>query len=153
MRSTVNRILTYMPVLSALALAGCGSDSDTSKFVGTWQFTSGSMIINCPGYATQNVSVTGNVTVSKGSTSDLVVVDNQCSLKFSVSGTTANAAPGQICTMTDATGTEVDTFSDAVFSTTDGATGHLSATLNLAMTSGGASETCQATESADLQKL
>jgi hypothetical protein len=55
--------------------------------------------------------------------------------------------------MTDATGTEVDTFSDAVFSTTDGATGHLSATLNLAMTSGGASETCQATESADLQKL
>ena len=111
------------------------------------------MTINCPGFATDTESVTGNFTVSKGSTSDLVVLDNQCSLKFSVSGTTANAAPGQICTMTDATGTEVDTFSDAVFSTTDGATGHLSATLNLAMTSGGASETCQATESADLQKL
>ncbi len=155
MRSTVKGILASLVVVSAVALASCGSNStDTSKFVGTWKFTSGTLTVNCPGAAAVTQSVTGNVTISKGSTSDLVVVDNECSLKFSVTNaTTADALPAQSCTTIDTTSTEVDTFSSVVFTTTDGVTGHLSASLNGAITSGGASETCTATETADLQKL
>jgi hypothetical protein len=146
--------MTALVMVSALGLASCGSSStDSSKFVGTWQFTSGTLTINCPGLATSTQAVTGNVTVSAGSTSDLVVVDSQCSLKLTVSGGTASAPPSQMCTTTDATSTEVDTFSAVVFSTADGKTAHLSTTFTAAYTEGGVSETCTATESADLQKL
>ena len=143
-------------LVSVLAMAACGSNStdNTSKFVGTWKFTSGTMTINCPGSGIQTVNVTGNAVISKGTASDLVVVDKDCSLKFdAVNATTATARPSQSCTTTDASGTEVDTYTDVVFSTLDGSTGHLSATLNGVVSSGGASVTCTATESADLQKL
>jgi len=84
----------------------------------------------------------------------LVVVDSNCSLKFSATNsTTANALPAQTCTLTDATGTEVDTFTSVVFTTPDGVTGRLSMTYNGAVTSGGSAVTCTANETADLIKL
>jgi UDP-N-acetylmuramyl tripeptide synthase len=99
------------------------------------------------------VAESGNLTITKGATSDLIVTNADCSLKFDVAGTTANALAGQSCTVVDADGTEVDTYNAAVITSTDGVTSHLSATLTAAISSGGQIITCTGTESADLQKL
>jgi hypothetical protein len=154
MRSLVSTILMSLVALSTIASCGSSDGKDTDKFVGTWKFTSGTSTVNCPGLAADTQPVTGNITVSKGATSDLVVVKDDCSLKLSLAAaTTADALPSQSCTTVDATGTEVDTFSSVVFSTSDGATAHLSMTLTAALTGGGSSLTCTVTQSADLQKL
>lgn len=153
MPSFITRVLTIAVLISAVS--SCGSNgTDTSKFIGTWKYTSGTMTVTCPGQAATTVTMSGNITVSKGATSDLVVVDGDCSLKFDVNNsTTADAQPSQTCTTVDSTGTEVDTYTSVVLSTSDGATAHVSLTLNAALSSGGQSMTCTATETADLQKL
>jgi len=155
MRLKLNGTVAKAILVSLLAMAACGSNStDTSKFVGTWKFTSGTITVNCPGSGVQTINVTGNAVVSKGTASDLVVVDQDCSLKFdATNATTATARPSQACTTTGSSSTEVDTYSDVVFSTQDGSTGHLSASLTGVISSGGSSVTCTATESADIQKL
>lgn len=156
MRSRSLSTLATFSLLSILAMAGCGSSDSggSDRFVGTWKFTSGTLTVNCPGMAVETVPVTGNLVVNEGSTSDLVVVDDQCSLKFDIKGsTTASAIPAQSCTTTGTNGTEVDTFNEVVMSSQDGATAHVSATFTAAITSGGQSITCQATQSADLVKL
>ena len=142
MRSRSLSTLVTFSLFSILAMAGCGSSDSggSDKFVGTWKFTSGTTTINCPGLAVQTEPVTGNISVNQGSTSDLVMVDEQCSLKFDVkASTTASAVPAQSCTVTGTDGTMVSTFNDAVMSSQDGATAHWSATLTMAITSGGQS--------------
>jgi hypothetical protein len=154
MRSLVNRILMSLVALSTIASCGGSDGKDIDKFVGTWKITAGTRTVNCPGQPSDTRSVPGNILISKGATSDLIVVVGDCSLKLSLAAaTTANALPSQSCTAVDDTGTEVDTFSSVVFSTLDGATARLSVTMTAALTSGGVSVTCTATESADLQKL
>jgi hypothetical protein len=124
------------------------------KFVGTWKFTSGTITVTCPEpIGTLTVAESGNLAITKGATSDLIVTNEQCSLKFSVSAATASALAGQSCTMVGADGTEVDTYNTAVLTTSDGVTAHLSATLTAAISSGGQSVTCTGTESSDLLKL
>jgi hypothetical protein len=141
-------------------LASCGSSSSdgssagVDKFVGTWKYTSGTITVNCPSpIGTLTASQEGNVIVSKGATSDLVVVNETCSLKFEVTGSTATALPGQSCTYVDADGTEVDTFNSAVVTTPDGVTAHYSATMTAAITADGFAVTCTGSESSDLIKL
>jgi len=130
------------------------STATVDKFVGTWKFTSGTITVTCPApIGVFTVAESGNVAVTKGATSDIIVTNEACSLKFDVAGTTANVLAGQSCTMVDADGTEVDTYNTAVITSLDGVTAHLSATLTAAITSGGASITCTGTESSDLQKL
>lgn len=176
MRSFLSNLSGYAVLTLAWTLASCGSSSDDNttdtktttststatatstagvdKFVGTWKFTSGTIIVTCPApIGVVTIAETGNLTITKGATSDLIVTNEDCSLKFDVAGTTANALAGQSCTMVDADGTEVDTYNAAVITSSDGVTAHLSATITAAITSGGASVTCTGTESADLQKL
>jgi len=141
-----------------LWLTACGGGDDdkdkaapTDKFVGVWKYTSGTMTYNCDGdTTTENVS--GNETVSKGSTSDLIITDEDCAYKFDVSGSVASAAAGQNCTVTG-TITVVSTVSSLVFTTSDGALAHVSGTFNVVLSSGGDSQTCTATLTGDLQKL
>jgi hypothetical protein len=136
-----------------------GTNTSTStavldKFVGTWKFTSGTVTVTCPSpIGVFTVAESGNLSITKGATSDLIVTNEACSLKFDVASTTASALAGQSCTMVDTDGTEVDTYNTAVITSPDGVTAHLSATLTAAITSGGASVTCTGTESSDLLKL
>lgn len=176
MRSFFVNLSGYTVLALASALASCGSGSDDNatntktatntststatgtagpdKFVGTWKFTSGTITVTCPApIGVLTVAESGNLTITKGATSDLIVTNEDCSIKFNVAGTTANALAGQSCTMVDADGTEVDTYNAAVITSADGVTAHLSATLTAAITSGGESVTCTGTEAADLQRL
>jgi hypothetical protein len=148
--STATNTATNTATSSATSTSTGGGD----KFVGTWKFTSGTITVTCPDpVGVLTVAESGNLTITKGATSALIVTNEACSLKFDVSGATANAQAGQSCTMVDADGTEVDTYNTAVLTTSDGVTAHLSATLTAAITGGGLSLTCTGTESADLLKL
>jgi hypothetical protein len=160
MRSFVTKVATFGFLSLASMLASCGSSSSdgssasVDKFVGQWKFTSGTITVTCPDpIGVLTVAESGNVTVSKGATSDLVVTTDQCSLKFDVTASTASALSGQSCTTVDADGTEVDSYNNAVITTSDGVTAHFSANITAAITAGGLSVTCTGTESADLIKL
>jgi hypothetical protein len=179
MRSFPVSLRGYAVLALTCALASCGSNSDSGgststapetntktttttntstagldKFVGTWKFTSGTITVTCPApIGVFTVAESGNLSITKGATSDLIVTNEDCSLKFDVAASTANARIGQSCTMVDADGTEVDTYNTAVITSADGVTAHLSATLTASISSGGASVTCTGTESSDLMKL
>ena len=164
MRLLVIRTLKSLVVLSALAFTNCsssssnnGAGSDADKFVGVWQYTSGTATPVCTGFSASISTLTGNVTVTKSTTSDLLVVEGTCNYHFTVSGTTANANAAQSCTTTGTTASgvtysEVDTVSSLVFTTTDGKIAHVSGTYNGVITALGATYTCVITITGDLQK-
>jgi hypothetical protein len=173
-----SRVLRVGLALSALFLVNCGSDTSTTtgsngggtggattaggststssvldKFAGAWTFISGTDTINCSGQ-TSTSNVTGTLTITKGSTSDLVVTNAACNLKFTVVGSTASANAGQSCSTTDATGTEVDTVNSLVISlSADGTTATISSTITGVISGSGASYTCTITESSTIQKV
>jgi hypothetical protein len=155
---TISTVRNYAFLSLAGILASCGSSSSdsagTDKYVGTWKFTSGTITVTCPDpIGTITVAESGNVIVNKGSTSDLIVTTDQCSLKFDVTNGTATAVAGQSCTMVDTDGTEVDSYNNAVITSPDGVTAHFSANITAAITASGLSVTCTGTESSDLIKL
>jgi hypothetical protein len=88
----------------AVAVAGCGGGggSSTSKFVGTWQYASGSFMLTFTGQAPEPAQqVTGTLTLSKGVSSDLVYNATPCLFNFTVVGTNAMINAGATCTTTE----------------------------------------------------
>lgn len=127
------------------------------SFIGTWSYTSGTLTATCTGVAAQMVTLTGDVTVTAGSAQDLIVADAYCTVTADVSGTTATATPaGQTCAITvpldGASAMLMGTYSAFTFSSSDGKTGHIEATLAGMGSAMGFSVPCTVTETADLQK-
>jgi len=94
-------------LLSALTLSACGGDKgeDLGRFVGTWQATSGTGTVVCPGYAPLTGAVDGNIVWSTGVGSDLVATDaSGCAIIVDVQGSTASGVPSKGCTMPDGAG-------------------------------------------------
>lgn len=131
------------------AAMGC---SGTDDFVGSWKFTSGSIISTCDGQA-QTEAITGNVTINEGSSSDLVIVDDQCSIKLKVDGETASLDGSQSCTGVENGITVTLNYSTYTFTTSNGETGRLSAGGTATLTQAGQAVTCQMNITADLEKL
>ncbi len=98
-RSISSMILT---ATAMIGLAGCGA-SDSSKFIGTWAYSAGTITLTC-GTMVIPMALTSATTetFSAGTSSDLTKVDsNGCAgLKFNVSGHAATAPAGQSCTVT-----------------------------------------------------
>jgi hypothetical protein len=90
-------------VLAAAACwmsAGCGGDDkDLSKFLGTWNISSGSLAASCPPLAvpTSPIGQGEQLVFTAGTDSDLVIERSGCKVKFDVSGNVASAKPGQSC--------------------------------------------------------
>jgi hypothetical protein len=88
-----------MVIAGALAVVGCGGDDEdggSGSFVGTWKYTSGTETSNCGGQSSTDMLM-GNVTINKGISSPLILVDGNCSLLLDVNGSTASARPSQEC--------------------------------------------------------
>jgi len=158
MRSII-RPITRSLLLCALSLAGvsgCGGDknddddksSAVDKFTGTWKYTSGTTTTSCGGDS-QTDTLTGNETVTRGSTSDLLVSDSDCAFKFNVSGNTATALDAQTCTINVGGSNATETVTSLVFSSPDGSTAHVSGTFSVMV----AGLTCTISLTGDLQKL
>ena len=96
-------------LISSVLLLGCGSSSgggNGAAFVGTWTYSTGSTLTpsNCMvlGTTIPPLDLTGDtVTITAGaSASEIEFVEGTaCTIKFTVSGTTATAASGQMCTL------------------------------------------------------
>lgn len=140
-----SRMMVLVGVLSATA--GCSSTDD---FVGSWKYTSGTMTTNCQGDSSTD-ALTGNITINEGSSSDLVLVDDECSLKLTIDGDKATLDGSQTCV---SAGGEISlTFTSFTFTTDDGETARLSSSGTATVSTGGASVTCTLSGSGDLEKL
>jgi len=91
-------------ITAALALAGCGGGSSSAdRFIGTWIYTSGTLLVTYPGSDPASSAVTGSVAISHGSASDLLYSaaanGGVCNLMFDVRGAVASIRPGSSCTL------------------------------------------------------
>lgn len=142
-----SRVMILAGVLTAAV--GC---SGTDDFVGSWKYTSGTETWNCEGESSTE-PLSGNITINEGSSSDLVLVDDDCSLKLAIDGDKATLDGSQSCTVSEAGATGTMTVNSYTFTTSDGETARLSASGTVTLSGGGVSFTCIVTQSADLEKL
>ncbi len=127
-------------VMCAAALAagtGCGGDEDTTgAFVGEWQFTSGTVNLQCPTIPYNDTTqLTGDkLRIAKGVDAPLIYseTDTNCVWKMNASANTATIMPSQSCMFRDSTGANVT----AMFTA-----GTFTVTGNTAMYSGSQSAT------------
>jgi hypothetical protein len=123
MTNTATLIGVLVLALGAAA-AGCGgakpAPPDLSKFVGSWDVTSGALTISCTDHRVQAIAVTEPTRLVLGASSDLVDNDAICPVLYDVVGTVASALPGQSCTHPDVI-TKMNLLEDR-FTTTDGVT-------------------------------
>jgi hypothetical protein len=93
--------LVVIPALAlALTFAGCGKSSgsdETSKFEGAWTFSSGSIGGTCLSMQLTDDLTGSSLTVTKGTSSDLLIGFQGCEVQFQVSGASASAVPNQTC--------------------------------------------------------
>ena len=124
-----------LTAVCGLALAGCGGDDDdgdkpgggggditADSFVGSWTQTEAKQIVMC-GAIPLEVDAQP-MTIAKGAAAnELTVVEGPCSLKFTVSGNTASATPGQTCTISQTGASGTVTLTSYSITLTDDKTG------------------------------
>lgn len=138
MKST--RVMILAGVLASAA--GCSSTDD---FVGTWKFTSGETKANCQGLSNEE-DLSGNITITEGSSTDIILVDSDCSVPMDIDGDKASIDGSQTCVFP---GGDSLTFTSFSFTTSDGESARWSAS-GTARSSG---VDCTFSQSADLEKL
>jgi hypothetical protein len=148
---------TTLVAALGLALAACGGsggqDQEIARFTGTWNATSGTMVVTCPG-ENDTWSVTGNVRWDKGLASDLIQATPPCIVNADVIGSTA-AGAGQACSYDDGVGgTATLTRPSYTFVLApDGRTARENASGTIVDANGGGSVTCTISETASYTKL
>ena len=146
-------------VVAGLTLGGlvasCGSAShDTSKYEGTWKYTSGSVTGMCGPMSAMQDLTGSTATLAKGTSSDLILtVSPTCIINFNIKGTQAVAVPGQTCTIDVATvGSLVVTLDSWTLDTSDGMTMTGSMAGKTTIPVGGFMLTCNVTGTGTLMK-
>ena len=94
----------HQPLEDASAAPAPQGGFDTNRFVGTWQTSTGSAVVNCPNTAPTTVQDVGTLVVTKGESSDLVFANGNgaCPLRANVTdANTATVLPGQTCVEPD----------------------------------------------------
>jgi hypothetical protein len=137
-----------------VAFMGCGSGDSgghDDAFVGTWQFTSGTTTTTCAGQSETEISA-GNLTLSTGISSDLVMMEDDCSLRFDIVGDTASLLPGQVCS-TITNGASVNLTFTAMTFTVNGLMADLSRSCTITVAAPSGNIACTYTETAKLQKV
>jgi hypothetical protein len=147
--------------LLTLGLAGCGSadEDNTGAFTGSWMWSPGMRMINCPGADPFTMPLTGQLIMSKGIDAPLAtaVNDGTCTLKLDSSGNSAILRMGQICPPTngafgDGTPyTETDTFNTGNFGV-NGRVATISLSASAQIVSQGQTAVCMYSITGTLQK-
>ncbi|HEY6475689.1 MAG TPA: hypothetical protein VI456_03855 [Polyangia bacterium] len=157
MQTSIKAILVSL-VLTAGACGGGSDGKDLPRFVGIWAPTAGTQTSNCGGQPNTS-AVSGNVTWSVGSTSDLVQaspLDSSCIIHADVDGDTASSTTPVTCTAqsTDDYGGLVNTtvsltaYTFALSADGETATENFSGTILQTDNTTGSSVTCTLTETA-----
>jgi hypothetical protein len=138
------KVMVLAGILSAAA--GCSSTDD---FVGSWKFSSGNMNMTCPGQTIPPFDLSGSIiTINEGSSSDLVLIDEGCSIKLSIDGDKASLDGSQTCVSVTDAGSFTLTYSTYNFTTSDGESARLSANGSAQLPT-----VCTVSGSGDLEKL
>ena len=87
-----------------------GTRAEVTAFLGTWQNTTGKISLTCNG-TTQTLSETNTLTLTHGTSSDLLITSAACSLTANVSGDTATLVGHQPCVVNAPN--ETDTYDNA----------------------------------------
>lgn len=125
MRHLAFGITGLITVLSGALAAGCGDTSpDTTKYEGTWTYTSGTVGGTCAGMTAMRDLTNDTATLAKGTSSDLVLtLSPTCVIAFNMKGAQAVAAPAQTCTIeVPMVGSLVITVDSWTLDTADGVT-------------------------------
>jgi hypothetical protein len=150
------RIIGTIAAAFALGLSlpacGGGDDREISRFAGTWNATSGTLTLTCPGER-DTWSVTGTVRWDKGRSSDLVQATPPCLVDADVTGSTASGT-GAACSYDDGVGgTYTMTRPSYTFVLApDGRTAEESSSGTLVDTNAGVTVTCIFSETASYAK-
>jgi len=128
-----------------------GSSSAVDRFAGTWRYVSGTSTTVCGG-ASQTTVTSGTLQLSKGIDSDLVQVDDACSIKFNLSGTTASVVDNQTCFVANGANSVEVRYRAWSFTTTDGHTMNENGSASLTYETDTGRVTCDFTVSANLTK-
>jgi hypothetical protein len=150
-------------LLTTTTFAACGGGDEgygkvnVAAFTGVWTPTGGTSTWTCNGQSTSE-QVTGTVTWTAGSSSDLVSADDSCVLRANIAGSTASLVPPSTCTASG-----VDSYGYSYTTTTnltgytfalgaDKLTASESASATVTVTEAGQTVTCGLTETASYQK-
>jgi hypothetical protein len=140
-----------------LAIAGCGGgggqEAETARFLGTWNATSGTETVTCPGQ-NESLPVTGTVRWDKGLSSDLVQATPPCIVNVDVAGSTA-AGAGPTCSYDDGVGGTVmlTTPTYTFVLAPDGRTAQENSSGTLLGTNAGVTVSCTFSETASYTKI
>ena len=124
-------------MLAALGNAGCGGDDDDNldRFVGAWNYTSGTVTAQCPDQPARIGKLEGTVSLNKGTSSPLVWVDDGCILALDVDGNRATVRSGQQCKRTAKSSSITTTFGAYTF-TVNGAVADVGGSATTTLSSG-----------------
>ncbi len=97
-------------------------NGDAGSFRGAWAYNPGSTgSITCPGGQPVSFPVKGIEVFTKGVTTGLVVVDEDCNYNVNVTGNRAEGLPGQTCTTPNEEGSNTWTFTSGTYTLSNGA--------------------------------
>jgi hypothetical protein len=143
-------------LLGAIALVGCSGPDPATDYLGTWTFASGTDNVTCPTGTTAQ-ALTGNITIKKGTASDLVVLDAEaCNFAYTLTGTAATTANAMCTRPAPEVGTGVTaatTFSNITLNTADAKTMTDTFAGTVAFTSSAGTLNCTFSGSAMLNKI
>lgn len=91
-------------LIAGLVLVSCGGGSSSSsagQLVGTWAYTSGQLLVAYPGEVAKPSVVSGDLTITRSTTSDLLYSSyangTTCSFAFGTRGSTPSLLAGSSC--------------------------------------------------------
>jgi hypothetical protein len=146
------RGLLAMVAVALAAGTSCGGDEDTAgAFIGAWKYTSGTSTTNCGG-SSETDQLQGTVTINKGVSSPLVMIDGACTLAMDVNGNTATARIPQECNRTEG-GVNYNIKFNAYTFTVSGVVADDSGSATVQLSGAGGSVNCNYTQSAKLMKV
>ncbi len=151
----------FAVAVASIGFVSCGSDDDkpdVTPYVGQWYIGQGNVNMNCMNLGTQNIAISGAVSITKGTAADLVVTLSDptfqsCALQMNLKGNVATPVANQSCTF--AFQGTMGTFTVSTGSLTF-ASG-VQASMNLSGTASaqflGATIMCQGTVTAGLSRM
>lgn len=143
-------------VVLGTMLAGCGEEEeDLSKFIGEWQYTSGTSNTQCPMLPAANDTqqlTNQKFRIAKGIDAPLVISEDECTWKLSVSGATVSIDSGQTCMFTDADGIVYNVSYSTATLTVTGSTGTFSGSGTIMANVNGAILNCSTTATGGVKR-
>jgi hypothetical protein len=146
-------LLVFIACTSCSSSSGSGSSASVSAFLGTWQYTSATETDTCAGQSS-STTITGMFQFQEGTSPGTIeyIGTGGCTFTLDVSGNTATAVAGSMCTQTSGSTTSVSTLT-AYTATLSGSTLTINDSSSVTINQNGASEICTGVRTGTLTQI